>query len=126
MIEKQIYTRECNCCLCGSPAVVESLTPIASEDEVGVICENCAAGELGPKPDKRGWISADQLPANVDYGWSDRMIVCQFIPGDRHPTLMIASYDFHRGQWCKAMGAIEYVTHYQPLPAYPDFPEETK
>lgn len=73
--------------------------------------------------DKCEWISADQLPANVDYGWSDRMIVCQFIPGDRRPTLMMASYDFHRGQWRLAMRTVEHVTHYQPLP---DLPREVK
>lgn len=70
---------------------------------------------------KRQWLSADQLPANVDYGWSDRMLVCQFEPGDRRPMLLIASYNFSLGQWRSAMGTIENVTHYQPLP---DFPKE--
>lgn len=78
-----------------------------------------------PSPGEK-WISADQLPANVDYGWSDRFLICQFKPGDRRPMLLIASYNFLEGQWRMAMRTVEHVTHYQPLPAYPDFPEETK
>lgn len=71
---------------------------------------------------KHQWISANefnQLPANVDYGWSDRMLVCQFKPGDRRPMLLIASYNFLLGEWRSAMGTIENVTHYQPLPDFP-------
>ena len=67
----------------------------------------------------RKWISADQLPANANYGWSERMLISQFKPGDLHPTLLIASYDFPLGQWRSAMGTIENVTHWQPLPDYP-------
>jgi hypothetical protein len=75
-----------------------------------------------PKPQPcEKWIPANKLPANVDYGWSDRVLVCQFKPGDRRPTLLLASYDFQRGQWRLASGVIENVTHYQPLP---DFPRE--
>ncbi|KKL93316.1 hypothetical protein LCGC14_0983850 [marine sediment metagenome] len=65
------------------------------------------------------WISADHLPPNVDYGWSDRVLICQFKPGDLHPMLLLASYNFPSGEWRSAMGIIENVTHWQPLPDYP-------
>lgn len=67
------------------------------------------------------WIPAAQLPDKDLYGWSRRMIVCLFTPGDRRPTQMTASYDFERQQWRSAMGEVESVTHWQPLP---DFPKE--
>ena len=42
MTEKQkVYSKKCKCALCGGPAVVESLLPIADEDEIGVVCEEC-------------------------------------------------------------------------------------
>ncbi|KKM84348.1 hypothetical protein LCGC14_1299980, partial [marine sediment metagenome] len=68
---------------------------------------------------KDKWISIDKLPANVDYGWSERMLVCQNKSGLLHPTLLIASYNSFLGQWRPAMGTIENVTHWQPLPDYP-------
>lgn len=74
------------------------------------------------QPDE-AWIPANYLPDRVSYGWSKSVLVCQFIPADRCPTLMIASYDFDRGQWRSAMGEVEYVTHWQSLP---DFPKEQK
>lgn len=71
------------------------------------------------QPDEEIWIPAQQLPTKNYYGWSERMLICQFTPGDRQPTLIIASYDFQRGQWRSAMGEVENVTHWQPLPDYP-------
>lgn len=71
------------------------------------------------QPDE-AWIPVQQLPDKDYYGWSERMLVCQFMPGDRRPTLMTASYDFHRGRWSTAMGEVENVTHWQPLPDYPE------
>ena len=70
------------------------------------------------QPDE-AWIPVTQLPDKDYYGWSKRMIVCQFAPGDRHPTLMTASYDFSRQRWFKPMGEVKNVTHWQPLPDYP-------
>jgi hypothetical protein len=69
------------------------------------------------------WILAEQLPDKNYYGWSESMLVCQFEAGDLRPTLIIASYDFERGQWRSNMGEVESVTHWQPLP---DSPKEHK
>lgn len=76
------------------------------------------------QPDE-AWIPADQLPPVVDTGWvskgwSDRMIVCQFAAGDMRPIMLLASYDFDCGQWRTSMGAVENVTHWQPLPEFPE------
>jgi len=67
------------------------------------------------------WIPASMLPDNNYYDWSKRMLICQFTPGDRLPTVMTASYDFRRGRWATPMGEVKNVTHWQPLP---DFPKE--
>jgi len=72
------------------------------------------------QPDE-AWIPAAQLPNKYHYSWSESMLICQFIRGDLRPTIMIASYDFERQQWRSAMGEVENVTHWQPLP---DFPKE--
>lgn len=72
------------------------------------------------RPEEK-WIPVHQLPANNSYGWSERVIVCQFAPGDLRPTMMMGSYDFRRKQWMTPMGEIENVTHWQRLP---DFPTE--
>lgn len=74
--------------------------------------------EMTRRPDE-AWTLSDQLPDKNYYGWSEPVLVCQFILGDRCPTRIIASYDFRRGQWRSAMGKIENVTHWQPLPDYP-------
>ena len=65
------------------------------------------------------WIPANYLPDKDLYGWSKSVLVCQFIPGDLRSTLIIASYDFHRGEWRNSISKVEYVTHWQPLPDYP-------
>ena len=68
---------------------------------------------------KEAWVPASQLPPENIYGYSEIMLICQMIPGDRRPTLMTASYDFSRNQWRTNMGPVENVTHWQPLPDYP-------
>lgn len=70
------------------------------------------------QPDE-AWMPANYLPDKDCYGWSKSVLVCQFIPGDRQPTLMIASYDFHHCEWRKSMGVVQDITHWQPLPDYP-------
>jgi hypothetical protein len=61
-----------------------------------------------------------RLPATGIYGQSVSVLVCQFAPGDQRPTLMMAYFDFNRDQWrSDAMGKIENVTHWQPLPDFP-------
>ncbi len=67
------------------------------------------------------WIPAGQLPENVNYGWSDQVIICQFAPGDLRPGILLASYDFRRGKWRTSMGMgdVKNVTHWQPLPELP-------
>ncbi len=72
------------------------------------------------QPDE-AWLPADQLPDKDIYGWSESMLVCQFIPGDQRPTRIKASYDFRRQQWRTSMGEVKNVTHWQQLP---DFPKE--
>lgn len=71
-------------------------------------------------PDKL-WRPIATLPAADYYHWSKSVLVCQFVEGDRRPTLMIASYDFQRSRWYTAMGEVKNVTYWQPLP---DFPKE--
>jgi hypothetical protein len=64
------------------------------------------------------WIPACQLPSEKYYGVSETMIVCQcLVPG--RPNFLLASYFFDRNQWRTAMGEVENVTHWQPLPDYP-------
>jgi hypothetical protein len=66
------------------------------------------------------WISAAaQLPAKDYYGWSEQVLVCKLDPGELFPTMVMASYDFHRQQWRSSMGEVENVTHWQPLPELP-------
>ncbi len=72
------------------------------------------------QPDEEAWIPADQLPPNTNYGWSSRMIICQFIPGDLRPAMFFASYDFRRDRWRTVMGSVENVTHWQYLPEFPE------
>lgn len=69
------------------------------------------------------WIPASQLPENVDYGWSESMIVVQFGPNDLRPFRLLASYDHSRSQWRTASGPVENITYWQPLP---DLPKEYK
>lgn len=70
------------------------------------------------RPDE-AWIPAHQKPTNTNYGWSGRMIVCQFTPGDFRPTMLFASYDFRRDQWHTTMGPVENVTYWQYPPEFP-------
>lgn len=70
------------------------------------------------RPEEK-WIPASQLPAQDRYGWSESVLVCQFIPGDLRPTLIKAAYVFRRQQWMTAMGEVEHVTHWQRLPEFP-------
>ncbi len=65
------------------------------------------------------WTPAAHLPENTNWGWSDKMIICQFAEGDLRPFMFLASYDFSRSQWRTPSGPVENVTHWQPLPALP-------
>lgn len=69
------------------------------------------------RPDN--WLPVNQLPPNTNYGWSEKMVVCQMTPGDFRPTVLLASYDFRRSEWRTSVGTIENITHWQPLPDYP-------
>jgi hypothetical protein len=68
------------------------------------------------QPDEK-WIPVAQLPPDKHHGMSDRMIVCCLESGC--PKQLLASYCFHRQQWRTAMGAVENVSHWQPMPDKP-------
>ncbi len=74
------------------------------------------------RPDE-AWAPVSHLPENTNYGWSERVIVCQFTQGDFRPNILLASYDFRRAEWRTNSGPVEDVTHWQPLP---DMPGEYK
>jgi hypothetical protein len=71
------------------------------------------------QPPDEAWAPVSQLPIEDWYGWSEQVLICQFVPGDRQPTIMTASYDFERHCWRSPMGEIQNVTHWQPLPEFP-------
>jgi hypothetical protein len=47
--ELTIYRRNCTCAICDKSVEIQSYVPFTEEDDcTGIICEDCAEGELGP------------------------------------------------------------------------------
>jgi len=67
------------------------------------------------------WIPATLTPENKNHDASDLVLVCVKIKHLSQPRMLIAYFDFRRGQWRTTMGKIDCgeVTHWRELPAPP-------